>query len=223
MSNKKGGYGKVATTKKSRATDLVVKTVFPEAVKEINQEYCRELTHVTKFSSEFFGKTSKGQNKGLQPDGGCILDESRTVIMCGEAKYNGKGGNAIERWFYNSFRLRVLFPDISYLTFGSGDVSEFSPMRGTLYVAHHGDFGSFDKFTPCKNSAFLKESWSHDEVKMIVKNSLIELLGLKLEGEEKEVFKLKKSLQKELNDTVKNQNFERAIEIRDELKKLENL
>lgn len=56
---------------------------------------------------------------GSFPDGGVFVDASGTPVLALEAKYQGKDGNAIERWFKNYMVMQQLGVQ-AYITFCSG-------------------------------------------------------------------------------------------------------
>lgn len=172
-------YGSVATTKESKNTDNATKVGTKLAVQEINDIYGLELKHVYRKSHPGLGKTVKrGKDCSVHPDGGFVFDGDE-MIMATEAKKNSDKGNAIERWYHKVFVVRKFFNNqVSFVTFASGDVSEVSPIYTKLYPAHSDGDGSVNEFTPNKNSLFLRDEWTPEEVKEIVKESLIKALNL---------------------------------------------
>jgi hypothetical protein len=172
-------YGSVANTNDCKKTDKATKIGAKLAVQEINEIYGLELKHKTKMSHSSLGKTPKRlQNCSIAPDGGFVLDGD-VVILVSEAKDNKDSGNAIERWYHKLFVVRKFFnKEVSFVTFASGDIRETSPIYTKLYPAHSEGDGSINSFTVNKNSLFLKEEWTVEEVKEIVKESLIKALNL---------------------------------------------
>lgn len=60
-------------------------------------------------------------NGACVPDGGIFTYKNQYIFSI-EAKYqNSNVGNAVERWFKNHSILRMLNPNITYLTFATGD------------------------------------------------------------------------------------------------------
>jgi hypothetical protein len=171
--------GKVATTPRSKETDNATRVGTALAVKEINDLYGLELTHFYRRSHPGLGKTvKKGSDCAIQPDGGFVYDGD-VLVMTTEAKNNKESGNAIERWYHKVFVVRKFFnKDASFVTFAAGVITEVSPIYTKLHPAHSGDDGSINVFTPNKNSLFLREVWTTEEVKEIVKESLIKALNL---------------------------------------------
>jgi hypothetical protein len=62
-------------------------------------------------------------------------------------------GNAIERWFKNNYICRKINPEVSYVTFCTGEGAYAGGQIGkALNIAHL--FG-FNQYNPGENSAFL--------------------------------------------------------------------
>lgn len=170
--------GRKASTPDSKQTDYATKEGARLAVQEINDLYGLELVHMYQINNECFGVTPKGKFRGTRPDGGFVLDDGK-VILCSEAKKNSDSGNAIERWYHKLFMVRKYFnPEVTFLTFASGDISKTGPIYTKLHPAHSGEDGSINVFTPKKNTLYLKEQWTVEEVKEEVKQCLISLLNL---------------------------------------------
>lgn len=66
-------------------------------------------------------KIQGGKIVGFSPDGGCFLDKDGNILLAVECKKQGKGGNAIERWYKNDFSLTDIVPCKCYLTLCYGD------------------------------------------------------------------------------------------------------
>lgn len=180
----RGGHGNVATTEGSKSTDGIVRRAFPIAVQEIKKEYGVELFHTKTLTSTDFAPTPSGKIGSAKGDGGYVwylLNGNKVLLLAGEAKHQGPGGNAGERWYYNPSRIRTwVEPTVRFLTFCTGYVKENGPLYRTMFPLHHGKTGSINKFSvePGTNSVFLRETFTQEEVVSIVKQSLLQLLGL---------------------------------------------
>lgn len=77
--------------------------------------------------------------KGIAPDGGVFsirYQGMTTPCVVAESKYQGKLGNAIERWYTNYFMATALNRKVAYVTFCSGAGCEFGEvMHKTLNIA----------------------------------------------------------------------------------------
>ena len=70
-----------------------------------------------------------------------------------EGKKQQDRGNAIERWYKNNFVCRTINPDVSYVTFCTGEGAYDNGQIGkALNIAH---LDGFDQYNPGKNSAFM--------------------------------------------------------------------
>lgn len=58
-------------------------------------------------------------NVACQPDGGVIFYKNK-IVLATEGKFQDKPTNAIERWHKNHNVLRMLNPEITYITFSNG-------------------------------------------------------------------------------------------------------
>lgn len=168
MSNSKGGHGRTATTKASRATDGLVKEV---AAKIAN-------TFQVKFNTKIYTgePTAKGRKKKILPDGGAYYINGKLALVV-EAKYQQKNGNAIERWYKNMYITRLINPDVSYVTLGAGYIKEDGSIYQTLSISHTGEEGAIGKFAKGKNSLYLKETWNEEEVTSLLSDILKQLIN----------------------------------------------
>jgi hypothetical protein len=109
----------------------------------------------------------------LSPDGYCWFLDGKLVLVV-EAKKQNNRGNAIERWYKNNYIARVVNPEVTYLTFASGDgAAENGVIYNTLYIAHEGDY---NKVRPRKNSAFLSvDGFTVDTAQAIINETLTRL------------------------------------------------
>jgi len=68
---------------------------------------------------------ARGITLGCIPDGGMWFsgarDQPRSLRVAFEAKHQGDGGNAIERWCKNYLLCHRLWPDMTYVTFMTGE------------------------------------------------------------------------------------------------------
>jgi hypothetical protein len=93
-----------------------------------------------------------------------------------EAKKQGAGGNAIERWFKNNYICRLISPFVSYVTFATGPgASVNGVIPKTLNVAHS---EGVDRLNFGGNSLLLKvEGFTDCELKAIMIETLEEALN----------------------------------------------
>jgi hypothetical protein len=102
------------------ATDIHAKSL-DSTLKELREEIYKEISHLGYTYSKSLDKSllkSKGIEIGFVPDGG-IWYKNGNVVGIFEAKKQGRGGNAIERWSKNYSISKYLFGNIRYVTFGS--------------------------------------------------------------------------------------------------------
>ena len=111
-------------------------------------------------------KLTKAQIPGgigaCEPDGGAWFYNG-VLIAVFEGKKQQDAGNAIERWFKNNFICRKVNPEVSYVTFCTGEGAyrfwdkvlgrlTYGQIVKALNVAH---LEGFDQYHPGDNSAFL--------------------------------------------------------------------
>lgn len=167
MAKKKGGIqlGTTASSEESKKIDKQVKKANQELFAELKESY-PGLTYQSKLKKEQI----PGGVGACQPDGGIWLLNG-TPIIASEAKKQGKGGNAIERWYNNSFILRTVNKDILYATFATGEgVLKDSPVWSTLHIAVEGKYNMIreksESYGQDGVSVFLsKEDFEYDFVK----------------------------------------------------------
>jgi hypothetical protein len=132
------------------------------------ENYITNYKKPFKFDVEFFEKggpecTLKYVDpldySACQPDGGffCIRKDDKLIpIVASETKHQGQQGNAIERFFDNNIWSRDVNPNISYMTFASGEGASLNEViHRTLYKRHHGKYGGFSDYFPGRNSCFM--------------------------------------------------------------------
>jgi hypothetical protein len=105
-----------------------------------------------------------------EPDGGLWFRNGKLVAVF-EAKKQGRGGNAIERWFKNNYIARLINPNVCYVTFCIGEgAAEGCVLRKTLDVAH---LEGFDQFNKNKNSAYFSvNGFTEEEISDIMRTVL---------------------------------------------------
>jgi hypothetical protein len=107
-----------------------------------------------------------GNLGACQPDGGLWYLGDKLVAVF-EAKKQGTGGNAIERWFKNNFICRLVSPNVSYVTFATGPGAS---LRGNIHsclaVAH---LEGVNQINVGGNSLFLsEEGFTNEEIVAIM-------------------------------------------------------
>ena len=152
------------------------------------ENYITNYKKPFKYEVEYFDKggpdctlryTDPLDYSACQPDGGffCIRkDDILIPIVASETKHQGQEGNAIERFFDNNIWSRDVNPNISYISFASGEGATINEViHRTLYKRHHGSFGGFDNYYPGTNSCFLsKDGFSEDFIYDILVKAIIE-------------------------------------------------
>ena len=145
----KGGIqnGTVATDARARKLDEQCKDQKDDVFAVLKEIY-PQLTLQKKLS-----KTQIPGDKGAcEPDGGAWFYNG-VLIAVFEGKKQQDRGNAIERWFKNNFICRKINPDVSYVTFCTGEGAYNDGQIGkALNVAH---LEGFDQYNPGSNSAFM--------------------------------------------------------------------
>jgi len=111
----KGGIqsGTVATDRHAEHLDRGMKQIAKELADELVDH---GFTMRKKASREELAKF--GIDVGFEPDGGLWYKDKKLVAVF-EGKKQGKGGNAIERWFKNRWISTLISPDVKYVTLGS--------------------------------------------------------------------------------------------------------
>ena len=155
----KGGIqkGTVATDARARKLDEQCKHQKESVFAELKQKY-PELTVQKKLTKEQI----PGGIGACEPDGGAWFYNG-VLIAVFEGKKQQDAGNAIERWFKNNFICRLINPNVSYVTFCTGEGAyrfwdkllgrlTYGQIVKALNVAH---LEGFDQYNPGSNSAFL--------------------------------------------------------------------
>ena len=163
----KGGIqnGTVATDARARKLD----------------NYCKELREsvFANFKSEDLTvqkKLNQDQIPGgigaCEPDGGAWFYKG-ILIAVFEGKKQQNRGNAIERWFKNNFICRSINPQVSYVTFATGEGAKANGTIGkALNIAH---LNGFDKYVPGGNSCYLNpDTINKEEMRGIMHEVILE-------------------------------------------------
>lgn len=106
-----------------------------------------------------------------EPDGGAWYFHG-TLVAVFEAKKQQNAGNAIERWYKNAYRCRVLSPHVSYVTFCRGEGALPNGVMGVaLHVAHE----AWNTYLPGKNSCWMDpQGFTREFLKMTMLEVLAE-------------------------------------------------
>ena len=163
----KGGIqnGTVATDARARKLD----------------NYCKELREsvFANFKSKDLTvqkKLNQDQIPGgigaCEPDGGAWFYKG-ILIAVFEGKKQQNRGNAIERWFKNNFICRSINPQVSYVTFATGEGAKADGTIGkALNIAH---LNGFNKYVPGGNSCFMNtDTIDKDEMNGIMHEVILE-------------------------------------------------
>ena len=139
--------GTVATDARARKLDDQCKDLKDEVYVELKKIYPELVLQK---------KLTKAQIPGgigaCEPDGGAWFYNG-VLIAVFEGKKQQDRGNAIERWFKNNYICRKINPEVSYVTFCTGEGAYAGGQLGkALNIAHL--FG-FNQYNPGENSAFL--------------------------------------------------------------------
>ena len=95
------------------------------------------------------------------------------LIAVFEGKKQQDRGNAIERWFKNNYICRKVNPNVSYVTFCTGEGAYDNGQIGkALNIAH---LNGFNQYNPADNSAYFSiEGFTGEQIYTIMKDVLIE-------------------------------------------------
>jgi len=162
--------GTVATDARARQLDEQCKHLKEDVFIELKKIY-PELTLQKKLS-----KLQIPGNKGAcEPDGGAWFYRG-VLIAVFEGKKQQDRGNAIERWFKNNYICRKINPDMSYVTFCTGEGAyEDGQIGKALNVAH---LSGFNQYNPGENSAYLNtDSFTKQEINAIMIETICERIN----------------------------------------------
>jgi hypothetical protein len=172
--------GTVATDARARKLDEQCKHLMQDVYSVLKKTYPK-LTAQKKLT-----KTQiPGEIGACAPDGGAWFYDG-VLIAVFEGKKQQDRGNAIERWFKNNFICRLINPNVSYVTFctGEGAYSFWDKVLGrltygqivkALNVSH---LDGFDQYNPGKNSAFLNTDCFTKE---FINDTMIEAITERIE------------------------------------------
>lgn len=145
----KGGIqkGTVATDARARKLDEQCKHLKEDLYSALKETYPK-LTLQKKLTKAQI----PGGKGACEPDGGAWFYDG-VLIAVFEGKKQQDRGNAIERWFKNNFIARKVNPEVSYVTFCTGEGAyEDGTIGKALNVAH---LSGFNQYNPGENTAFL--------------------------------------------------------------------
>ena len=142
---KKGGIqpGTVSMDEMARALD--------NSCKDLKEALAPKFPNLT-MQKKLTQDQIPGGIGACEPDGG-LWFRGEVLVAVFEAKKQGWGGNAIERWFKNEYICRKINPDVTYVTFGIGEGAQVGgSIHKALAVAHP---KGFNKYNPGGNACFL--------------------------------------------------------------------
>ena len=169
------------TTTKTFNGGIQKGTVATDARARKMDNYCKELREsvFANFKSEDLTVQKKlnqtqipGGIGACEPDGGAWFYKG-ILIAVFEGKKQQNRGNAIERWFKNNFICRSINPQVSYVTFATGEGAKADGTIGkALNIAH---LNGFNKYVPGGNSCFMNEDTiDKDEMNSIMHEVILE-------------------------------------------------
>ena len=169
------------TTTKTFNGGIQKGTVATDARARKLDNYCKELREsvFANFKSEELTVQKKlNQNQipggigACEPDGGAWFYKG-ILIAVFEGKKQQNRGNAIERWFKNNFICRSINPQVSYVTFATGEGAKADGTIGkALNIAH---LNGFNKYVPGGNSCFMNtDTIDKDEMNGIMHEVILE-------------------------------------------------
>jgi hypothetical protein len=169
--------GTVATDAKARKLDKQCKYLQKVVYEKLKTLY-PELTKKRKLD-----KSEIPGGKGACEPDGALWFYKDTLIAAFEAKKQQDKGNVIERWFKNNYICRLISPEISYVTFCTGEGAydlydeesgelSYGTIVHALSVAH---LNGFDKYNAGQNSAFLNiDGFSDEFIEDVMIKTIIE-------------------------------------------------
>lgn len=166
----KGGIqpGMVAMDKEAKGLDALVR----KASKEIYAKLVKKYPQLER-QYKLFQKQIPGNQGGCQPDGGAFFYKG-ILIAAFEGKKQQNKGNAIERWFKNNYTCRSINPDMSYVTFCSGEGAYKNKMIGKILSVAHYPHG-FNRYIPGGNSTYLQPlGFTYKKIATIIEEVLCE-------------------------------------------------
>ncbi len=143
--------GTVATDPRARLLDEQCKHIKDSVLEQLQALY-PQLTLQRKLTKDQI----PGGKGACEPDGGAWFYNG-VLIAVFEGKKQQDRGNAIERWFKNNFICRKINPDVSYVTFCTGEGAyEDGTIGKALNIAH---LSGFNQYNPGDNSAYLTTNY----------------------------------------------------------------
>tara|TARA_B100001250_G_scaffold55063_1_gene42605 strand:+ start:325 stop:861 length:537 start_codon:yes stop_codon:yes gene_type:complete len=169
------------TTTKTFNGGIQKGTVATDARARKMDNYCKELREsvFANFKSKDLTVQKKlnqtqipGGIGACEPDGGAWFYKG-ILIAVFEGKKQQNRGNAIERWFKNNFICRSINPQVSYVTFATGEGAKADGTIGkALNIAH---LNGFNKYVPGGNSCFMNtDTIDKDEMNSIMHEVILE-------------------------------------------------
>ena len=116
-----------------------------------------------------------GGKGACEPDGGAWF-YNNILIAVFEGKKQQDRGNAIERWFKNNYICRKINPDVSYVTFCTGEGAYDDGQIGkALSVAH---LEGFNQYNAGDNSAYLNtDCFTKQQINTIMIETICERIN----------------------------------------------
>ena len=164
----KGGIqkGTVATDARARQLDEQCKHLKESVFAVLSKKY-PELVLQKKLTKDQI----PGGKGACEPDGGAWFYRDVLIAVI-EGKKQQDRGNAIERWFKNNFICRKINPDVSYVTFCTGEGAyEDGTIGKALNVAH---LEGFNQYNPGSNTAYLTTEYGFS--KEFINDKMIEVI-----------------------------------------------
>ena len=168
--------GTVATDARARLLDAQCKNIKNKVFNTLVHVY-PNLVMKTRVDK----KDIPGGITACCPDGGAWYYND-TLIAAFEGKKQQDRGNAIERWYKNNFVCRTINPNVSYVTFCTGEGAYENGQIGIgLHVSHYEK--GFNVYHPGWNSAYLKtDSFTEDEIENIMMEVISERIDTLFPG-----------------------------------------
>ena len=162
--------GTVATDARARKLDEQCKHQKEDVYAELKKIY-PGLTLQKKLRKDQI----PGGKGACEPDGGAWF-YNNVLIAVFEGKKQQDRGNAIERWFKNNYICRKINPDVSYVTFCTGEGAYDDGQIGkALSVAH---LEGFDQYNAGDNSAYLNtDCFTKQQINTIMIETICERIN----------------------------------------------
>jgi len=158
--------GTVATDARARKLDEQCKHLKQDVYAELKKIY-PDLVLQKKLTKDQI----PGGKGACEPDGGAWFYRG-VLIAVFEGKKQQDRGNAIERWFKNNYICRKINPDVSYVTFCTGEGAyEDGQIGKALNVAH---LAGLNQYNPGDNSVFLTTEYGF--TKEFITDTMMEVI-----------------------------------------------